>query len=208
MNLLIVPKPLFNSEMAVEGYLMASQFGNAILESTRSNPLDRAMDSPLIDFMNEVGLTALTQDKPIFIPITHIQLVTDLTRNIREDSSKIVFVLNEKVTPDDLVLKRCDDLSQAGYRFAAYFTGDMEYIRAFSRHISFVFLRVPLDTLISFSLSVSREFPRLDIIATDLGDKALVDEIITTPHSRINLFDGAFYKVHIDKKDKKPPCHH
>ena len=49
MNLLVVPKPLFTDDMSVKGYFLAYQYGNAILESVKSNPLDRAMNSPFID---------------------------------------------------------------------------------------------------------------------------------------------------------------
>ena len=202
MNLLIVPKPLFSGKMMVEGYYMASQYGNAILESTKSNPLDRAMDSPLIDFMNEVGLDALTQGNKIFIPITHIQLVTDLTRNIQEDPGKIVFLLDERVTPDALVLKRCEALTSAGYKLAVVYKGDAEYVRAFSPYINCIFLKVPLNRLADYSAAVSKEFPKAGIVATEIGDKAIFDQLIVR-NTPIDLYDGTFYKVRVPSNAKQ-----
>jgi EAL and modified HD-GYP domain-containing signal transduction protein len=203
MNLLIVPKPLFTDKMQVEGYYMAAQYGNAILESTKSNPLDRAMDSPFIDFLNEVGLDALTQSKPIFLPVTQIQLVTELNRNITEEPGKIVFLLDEKVVPDELVIERCRHLSELGYKFAAIFKGRVEDLTPIKPYLNYVFLKVPLTKLVEFSGVVKKEFPKAMVIATDISEKPIFDQIVQHKDSKMDLFDGAFYKVHIPSSAKQ-----
>ena len=203
MNLLIVPKPLFTDKMMVEGYYMAAQYGNAILESTKSNPLDRAMDSPFIDFINEVGLDALTQSKPIFVPVTQIQLFTELNRNITEAPENIVLLLDDRVTIDELVIERCEHFKNLGFRFAAYYKGKMDEIIPLKPYISYIFLKVPLTKLVEFSAGVKREFPKAMIVATDISEKPIFDQIVLHRDSKIDLFDGAFYKVHIPSNAKQ-----
>ena len=189
--------------MKVKGYYMAAQYGNAILESTKSNPLDRAMDSPFIDFMNEVGLDALTQDKDIFIPITQIQLVTDLTRNITEEPEKIIFLLDASTTPDPLVIQRCKELTGRGYKFAVYFTGNMNYVESFTPYISHVFLKVSTEKLIESSIAIKTALPKVTVVATDIGEKTIFDNIKNSANAKISLFDGAFYKVHMPSNAKQ-----
>jgi len=203
MNLLIVPKPLFSNKMNVEGYFMSSQYGNAILESTKSNPLDRAMDTPLVDFMNEVGLDALTQSKFVFIPVTQIQLATDITRSITEDPAKIVFMLDERVNADPMVIERLKTLKQHGFKFSVTFTGNVEYVKPFFPFISYIFIKAPSEKLIEYSSLLNREFPKVEIVATEIGEKTVFDKIVLSNHSKINLFDGAFYKVHIPSNAKQ-----
>ena len=203
MNLLIVPKPLFTDKMMVEGYYMAAQYGNAILESTKSNPLDRAMDSPFIDFMNEVGLDALTQNKPVFIPITQIQIVTELTNNITEDPDKIVFLLDDRVVFNELVVERCKYFHAKGYKFAVIFKGKLEELAPLREYISFIFLKAPITRLVEYSGVVQREYPKCTIIATDISEKPAFDQIVLHRDSKIDLFDGAFYKVHIPSNAKQ-----
>jgi EAL and modified HD-GYP domain-containing signal transduction protein len=203
MNLLLVPKPLFTGAMQVESYYMAAQYGNAILESTKSNPLDRAMDSPFIDFMNEVGLDALTQDKPIFIPVTQIQLFTELNANIIDEAGKIVFLLDEAVTFDEAVVERCKVFHGLGFKFAAYFTGRMEKIAPIKNYLSYVFLKVPITQLVEYSVHVKRELPKILIVAKDISEKPVFDQIVGHRDSRIDLYDGAFYKVHIPSNAKQ-----
>jgi len=202
MNLLIVPKPLFTDKMVVEGYFMAAQYGNAILESTKSNPLDRAMDSPYIDFMNEVGMDALTQNKSIFIPVTKIQLVTDLDRDIKGDFDKVVFLLDERVVADELVVERCKHFSNKGFKIAGYFQGKMEDLVPLKQCLDYIFLKVPLTRLVELSAAVQREFPKSTIVATDISEKPVFDQVVLTRHARIDLYDGAFYKVHIPSNAK------
>ena len=203
MNLLIVPKPLFTSTMVVEGYFMAAQYGNAILEATKSNPLDRAMDSPFIDFMNTVGLDTLTQGKPVFIPITQIQLVTDLSRDITEDPKNIVFLLDDRVAPDKLSLERCEYFTKQGYRFAINYNGKVDNIRSFMPYIRYVFLRVPPAKMTESAVIVKKAFPVVTIIAMDIVEKPIFDQMVLSRDCKINLFDGPFYKVHIPSNAKQ-----
>jgi len=194
MNFLIVPKPVFTSEMTVEGYFIVSQYGNAILESTKSNPLDRAMDSSFIDFVSDVGLEALTQNKTIFLPVTQILLLTDLERNIKEDISKIVFILDENIQSDEMTLERITRFSKMGFRFAFRFLGDLEAIRPFMPYINFVFLQVDVQQLVPQARLLQKAFPHATLVAADIEEKPVFDQI---KHSNIELFDGPFYKVHI-----------
>ena len=203
MKLLIVPKPLFTSDMNVEGYYMSAQYGNAILESTKSNPLDRAMDSPFLEFMSEVGLNALTQGKPVFVPITQIQLATDLERGVTEDASSIVLLLDDRVEPDAATLARCERFANMGYKFAKYFTGKLESISAFSPYISYAFVKITASKMVEQARVLKREFPSITIVGMDISEKPVFDQMIMHKNNKIELFDGAFYKVHIPTTAKQ-----
>jgi EAL and modified HD-GYP domain-containing signal transduction protein len=198
-----VPKPLFTDKMHVEGYYMAAQYGNAILESTKSNPLDRAMDSPFVDFMNEVGLDALTQSKPIFIPVTQIQLFTEMNANIKEEPEKVVLLLDDKIMFNEPVLERCKHFRDIGFKFAAYFKGRVDEIVPVKQFIDYIFLKVPLTRLVEYSGVVSKEFPKTTVVATEISEKPVFDQITMHRDSKIKLFDGTFYKVHMPSNAKQ-----
>jgi EAL and modified HD-GYP domain-containing signal transduction protein len=200
MQYLLVPKPLFTSGMIVEGYYLSYQFGNAILESVKSNPLDRAMNSPFFDFINTVGLDALTQDKPLFVPITQILLMTDLEADIKDMPSKIVFILDKRVKPEQTVLDRMKRFNKLGFRFTIIYQNNMDEIEPFVPYTDFVFLRLPPNHLASHARIVQKKFPRATVVATDIEEQPIFDMI---KHSSIDLFDGPFYKVHIPSSAKQ-----
>ncbi|MCL2456401.1 MAG: HDOD domain-containing protein [Defluviitaleaceae bacterium] len=205
MNLLIVPKPLFTDKMHVEGYYLAAQFGNAILESAKSNPFDRAMDSPFFDFMNDVGLGALTQDKLLFLPVTQIQLFTPLDYSVSDkiDKEKVVFLLDERVEFSDIVIERCEYFKNAGFKIAVYYKGKLNDIMLVREFLSYIFLKIPTAKLVEHSSLVQREFPKATIIALEVDEKPTFDQISMHRAARIDLYDGAFYKVHIPTNAKQ-----
>ena len=195
MNLLVVPKPLFTNDMNVEGYFLAYQYGNAILESTKSNPFDRAMNSPFIEFMNEVGLEALTQNNIIFLPVTQILLFTEMEKDIQVDESKVAFMLENNLEPSEMLLERIKRFFGMGFAIALRYRGDMEAIRPFMPFVEYVFINMPQDRLLAEVKNLRREFPRAKLVATDIEAKPIFDNIKNG--KGIDLFDGAFYKVHI-----------
>jgi len=203
MNLLIVSKPLFTSAMVVEAYYLAAQYGNAILESTKSNPLDRAMDSPFIDFMNAVGLDALTQNKPVFIPITQIQLFTDLNESVKVTPERVVLLLDDRVKYDDAVIERCKFFTDLGFKFAVYFKGKVDEILSMRPYLNYIFMKVPQEKMTELSSLVRKEFPRTTIVATEISDKSVFDKLAMHRDTKIDLYDGTFYKVRLASNAKQ-----
>ena len=200
MHFLLVPKPLFTSGMVVEGYYLSYQYGNAILESVKSNPLDRAMTSPFFDFVNKVGLESLTQNKPLFVPITQILLMTDMENEIKEPYSNIVFILDKRVQPIQAVIERMKRFTKKGFRFTVIYQNNLEDIRPFIPYTDYVFLRLPSHQLVKHAAIIQQEFPRATVVATDIEEQPIFDNI---KHSSIDLFDGPFYKVHIPTSTKQ-----
>ena len=200
MNLLVVPKPLFNEDMAVEGYFLAYQYGNAILESVKSNPFDRAMNSPFIDFMNEVGLESLTQNNTIFLPVSQILLFTDMEREIKVDGEKVAFMIEKNIDPNPALLERIHRFVDLGFKFGIRYEGDVAPIKPFLPLVDYIFMKLPPDQLDSHYKTLRREYPKAKLVATDIEAKPIFDKI---KYSGIDLFDGPFYKVHIPTTAKQ-----
>ena len=200
MNYLIVPKPLFTSEMEARGYIMSAQYGNALIELARSNPLDRSMNSLFIDFIKDVGLTALTQDKMVFIPVTNIHLMTNLEEDLNEEYENIVFVLDEYVEVNDLVLDRIARFCKLRFKFAVTYIGNIDSLRPFIPYTDYIVVKIPAEYLRVHAKELSRQFPRITTIAPEIHDKLVFD---TIKHNTTHLFGGPFYKVHITKSSKK-----
>lgn len=200
MHFLLVPKPLFTNGMIVEGYYLSYQYGNAILESVKSNPLDRSMNSPFFDFINAVGMAALTQNHPLFVPITQILLMTDLEMDINEEPNKIIFILDKRMRPEPMVLERMSRFVALGFRFAIIYQNNLDELKDFVPYTDFIFLRIPPVQLVSHARTLQIEFPRATVIAADIEEQPIFDSI---KYSSIDLFDGPFYKIHIPSSAKQ-----
>jgi len=199
MDLLFVPKPLFNDTMSVEGYYFSYQHGNAIIESAKSNPLDGAMYSPFIAFMNSVGLEALSENKTIFIPVTNILLMTDLEKECRVEPGKVAFLLSRDVQLNDMILGRVIRYKSLGYMIAFRHRDDLTSLRTFLPYADYVFLSQPLVGLDEKLSYMNYHHKNVRLVATDIPNSTEFDSI---KHSGLHLFDGPFYKVHIHSNDK------
>ena len=200
MNYLIVPKPLFTSEMESRGYIMSAQYGNALIELAKSNPLDRSMNSIFLDFIKDVGLKALTQDKMVFIPVTSIHLMTNLEDDLIEEFENFVFVLDERIEPTDLVLDRIARFCKLRFKFAVTYIGNIDSIRPFIPYTDFIIIKIPAEYVRIHAKELSRQFPRITTIAPEIYDKLVFD---TIKHNSAHLFGGPFYKVHISKSSRR-----
>ncbi len=196
MNLLLIPKPIFNNKTNVEAYYFSYQYGNAILEGVKSNPFDRSMDSPFFDFMNKVGLEALTMDKLIFVPVTNILLAMDLEKISHVEREKVVFLLDKKNTLDKLCLERIKRYRHMGYKIAFKDIDDLNVLIDFLPQTDFIFLNLTPEQVkpsLDYLQSINRN---TQIIITDIETSAQFDKV---KYLGAPLFDGNFYKVHFPK---------
>ncbi|MDR1135381.1 MAG: HDOD domain-containing protein [Clostridiales Family XIII bacterium] len=118
MNLLIVPVPLFNENIAVQAYYFRYRKGNGILDGASANMLDGAMIAHPLEMLNMVSLEALTMGKPIFVPITKYMLLGRLESQCMQPEDKIVFLIDGTEIGDvEQYLGNIARLKSFGYRF-------------------------------------------------------------------------------------------
>ena len=194
MNLLLVLKPLFDSEMNVQGYYFSYQYGNAILEGVKSNPLDGAMHSPFLEFINEVGLEAISQNLMVFVPVTRILMMTDLARECNVEREKIVLMLEKNVELDALLLDRVIHYNELGFKIAIRVPENTEPLKSFLPFTDYVLADLPPALQRDAAKSFRKEYAGKKLIISDISHKLVFDEI---KHSGADLFDGPFYKVHM-----------
>jgi len=146
--------------------------------------------------MNEVGLPALTQNQTLFLPISQIQLMTELEKDIKESSEKIVFILEHMSDFDKSILKRVNSLKERGFRFALRFRGEDRELQPFA---DYIMLHLPVRKLVDEAKRLQRIYPKAMMVAMGIEEKPIYDQI---KHSIIDLFDGPFYKIHIPTSAK------
>ncbi|MCL2665231.1 MAG: HDOD domain-containing protein [Defluviitaleaceae bacterium] len=202
MNLLFVPKPIFDNYMRVEGYYFSYQYGNALIEAGKSNPFDGAMFSPMIGFMNKVGMEALSRDKMIFIPVTNILLMTNLEQECQVDHNKVVLMMGADILLNDANLSRIKYFKNFGFRFAFRHVNNMRALAPFLPFVDFFFVGPPFDIQTEKISYLSSAYPFIKLIAADISS---ADEFNSIANAGYALFDGPFYKVHIPKRVKSKP---
>ncbi|MDR1572886.1 MAG: HDOD domain-containing protein [Clostridiales Family XIII bacterium] len=200
MDLLIVPVPLFNEDIAVEAYYFRHRKGNDLLDGTGTSVFDGAMLSPPLEMLNLVSMEALTTGKPIFVPVTKYMLLSRLETQSRQPADKIIFLINgseiEDVGP---YLANIEYLKALGYRFGLQKISDVVKMEPILEKCDFVFYdhRV-FDHMneVKIRITVTHKYKHITSVYTHVSNMDLVKEL----HVRYKgLFEGHFYRTPLTK---------
>jgi EAL and modified HD-GYP domain-containing signal transduction protein len=120
----IVSVPLFNADMGVAAYLVKYNKGSGLLSETQAASLfDGIGQSPVLEALNEAGADAFAMDKPIFVPVNAMLLLTGLEAKCKQPPGRVVFLLEGFPEPGtrmaEAYLSQMDRLALLGFRFAA-----------------------------------------------------------------------------------------
>lgn len=112
--------PFFNSRMNVHGYLVSAQRENYLLDAAHSSSqrYDNASRIEAFELIESMGIRTLATDRELFVPINHVALFSDLSRQFAESHEQIVLVIDGEVLPEEMYLTRLYALKYSGFRLA------------------------------------------------------------------------------------------
>jgi EAL and modified HD-GYP domain-containing signal transduction protein len=200
MDLLIVPVPLFNENIAVEAYYFRNRKGNDLLDGTGTSFLDGAMLSLPLEMLRLVSLEALTTGKPIFVPITKYMLLSRLETQSEQPADKIIFLIDAGEIDDTApYIANIERLKGLGYRFGLQKISDVDRMGPFLELCDFVFYdhRV-FDHMneVKLRVTITHRYKHLTGVYTHINNMDLFKEL----HGRyLGLFEGHFYRTPLTK---------
>ncbi len=200
MELMFVPKPVFDRNKEVKGYYISYQVGNALLEEVRRDALELSLESPFLKVLNEVGLEVLTFNKPIFIPVTNVVLATELELGCKTEPSSAVLLLDRKNELSQANLQRVKRFKGLDFKIAFMDLPDSSALDAFLPYTDYIFER-DLDRLEQLMLRAKKgRFFNVSFIASGVDTAEQFDEAATIG---TGFFDGNFYRMPSKGKNNK-----
>jgi EAL and modified HD-GYP domain-containing signal transduction protein len=200
MDLLIVPVPLFNEDIAVEAYFFRNRKGNDLLDGTGTSLFDGAMLSLPLKMLNLVSMEALTMGKPIFVPVTKYMLMGRLEAQSHQPADKIIFLIDgNEVDEPEPYLENIDRLRAFGYRFGIQKIADAEKMGSMLERCDFVFYdnRV-FDHMseVKTRITITHKYKHIKGVYTHVNNMELFREL----QGRYKgLFEGHFYRTPLTK---------
>lgn len=205
MDLLFVPVPLFDREMAVVAYYFRYQKGNGLMvEAKPASMFDGAMNSPLLEAFRLVGVEPFAMDKPIFVPISSMMLLGELAGQCPEPYDKIVLLLRNDVNPTEEYISNMRSLKARGFRFAMHETAEL-----------LTYLPIIAECEYLFLDQRSRAASAVNPAALPLGARHLklaathintLDGYTVLTRKGFAMYEGRFYRLPVTKgkNDVKP----
>ncbi|MDR2932456.1 MAG: HDOD domain-containing protein [Oscillospiraceae bacterium] len=201
MDLLVVPVPLFNKDIAVEAYYFRHHKGNDILQASKGTSfLDGAMYSPPLEMLNTIGVEALSMGKPMFVPIDNYMLLASLELQCSQPADKIIFLLDDEVLMDEPHLANMRRLKGLGYRFGIQKIMSVEHYIPVLDMCDFVFYDYRLiDTAEQQQLrtDMERQYKKIQAVFTHINTMDLFKgAIVQCPGC---WYEGRFYRTPLTK---------
>ncbi len=200
MDLLVIPVPFFDKNMAVQAYYFRYQEGNELMNANQAtNEFDGAMLSPLLATLNAVGIDAFTMDKPIFVPINNLMLLADLAQQCRVPYEKVIFVLESDVQPEEPYLSHIRALKEKGFRFAVQKLDRVDAYAPVVELCDYIYFDHRLmdqpQQQLMYALT-RRNFPKLSIVMTHIHTNEYFEAL---REQGPLYFEGRFYRIPITK---------
>ena len=201
MDLMVTPKPIFDTAKDVMGYRLSFQIGNAIIEGASPHSLDsQYAHSPFFDFVNKIGLQALTMNKMVFIPVTDINLAMDLENSCDVDRSLVALSLNENNLVTDNNLRRIKHFKEIGFKIAIYNYLDIKKFTPFLPYTDYLFIEPDPAALVAVIKHIRSNGLQVELIAKRVASEKVY---IQASAMNINYFEGMFYTLPTGSTDKQ-----
>lgn len=201
--MLITLVPLFDDNMSVKAYSLFLQKKNLLLEPQYMSASQQFNEVNIAGFevIDSLGIDTLAKDTEIFIPVTNVSLFADIDSQCNAPHDRIVLFLDNTVKPDEMYIKRLNELKASGYKLAIrkLNVSDFEPYRQILLLMDYVFLNHQKIVISKAKIYFSMVYPNVKLIAGGLQSQEVFDELKSD--GGYQLFEGDFYRMPVTKGD-------
>lgn len=202
--MLITLVPLFDEELAVEAYSVFCQKNNMLqqpmLLGTGSN--DGAGRIPGLELISEIGLDVLTAGKPVFVPVSHIAVFSDLASECPCPAGKIVLLFDDKITPEERYVERIKELKKQGFGIAFRkipIQSFAKYDELF-RLTDYIFLNQKKTAIDKATIYFGKLYPNVRLCAGNLDTQEDFESLKGKGYA---FYEGNFYRVAVTRGSRE-----
>lgn len=189
--------PFFSNDMAVDSYMFLSQKATNQMTMTQSAfALDDVTRPPSLEFIDRVGLSALTNNLPIFIPIKAISLLVDIENQLKADPKMVVFLIEGNMPTDAAFVQRIQQLRGRGFKFALKNIVNYAKYTQILPFIDFLLVSDNPTNLHNARMYLLTNYPNIHLIVTNVETIERYDELVT---NKFEMFEGAFYRIPVTR---------
>ena len=200
-NMLVTLIPLFDNTMSVRAYSLFTQKENLLLNpfSQGSGRHDGAAQIPGLDVIESMGIETLSTDKEVFVTINNISIFTDISANCKAPHERIVLLMDDAITPDEMYIKRLGELKKEGYKLAIrkLQVAQFEAYRQVLLLMDYVLLDHKRIDITKARIYFSKIYPNVKLCAGNIPDQETYEALCK--EGGYELYEGEFYRVPVTK---------
>lgn len=194
MKVFLVAVPLFNGDMEVAAYRLLDR-------SAEEGPLSikgdfrstrEIMLSPGLDLVQMIGIEPFAADKPLFVDVNHLQLLSGMPTRVDLDPAQMVCVLPAATPESEELVNKCALLKSQGYRFAMDGYPPRGQQNAYLHYLNYVILDCKNPQFSIQIKQMQRELDDKHIVVGNVPDMEAFRMLSFRSHS---LYTGDFYSA-------------
>ena len=197
MKLLIVTKPMLNKHMEILSYCFRYQSAHEYLDSHPARVMDSVVSLPCLTLLDDVGLNGFTNGYPLFVPINKFALLSDITLQCKQPPEKVIILLDNDMSTDDIFIESIKKLKEQGFRFAIENVANYDKMHPIIELCDFIMISFKRDKdNFGNYMRISKKYTNHTFIASDVDTTQIFDQIKL---SGFSSFEGKFYNVPVTK---------
>ncbi len=196
--MLVTLIPLFDENMTVSAYSLFAQSKNFLLNPSLlgTGRNDGAANIPGLDIIEELGIEALAGDKEVFVEVNNISIFSDIDSQCGDaPHNKMVLLMDNSITPDDMYVKRLQQLKESGYKLAIrkLAVANFEKYRSVLSLMDYILLDHKKIDITKARIYFSNIYPNIKLCAGNIQTQEIYEQL--KAEGGYQLYEGEFFRV-------------
>ena len=197
--------PLFDENMAIRAYSVFTQKKNFFLSANMSGSVsfDGAGRVDGMEVIQSMGMETLSYDKDVFVPVTSMNLFSDIASQCEEPHERLVLLIEPAVKPEPMFIDRIKQLKDDGYKFAIrkLQVSDFQAYTEILKLMDYCLINPKKVDLAMAKRYFAALFPNITLCAVNVDTQEEFEAIKQSVDFR--LYEGNFYQLPITKGEHK-----
>ena len=195
MKIFFIPVPIFDEDMAVMAYYFRYQHGDnpIIFDQKLTHQFDGKIASQLFDLLDEIGIEPFTLGRPIFVPVSNINLLSGFSRKgvLGPKPDQIILRLDETVTEEDIYIDAIKKAKDEGYKIALKLPKNVNDYRVILGLCDYIVVDQKTANK-KEAMQLIKGYPNAKSVATHVDSYNLFN---LANASGYDMFEGKFYSI-------------
>lgn len=195
--------PLFDENMSVSAYSIYSRKNNFFTNLSRLGAefADGVSGAEGLTLINSIGIETLASDRPVFVPLTNISILTDVENQCDASPSRIVFLIDHSVPPVEMYLKRIAELKEKGFGIAVQKLAISDFMpyAEILKMADYIFLDYQKIVIDKAKIFFEKLYPNISLCAVNIDT---MDTFLGLKEKGgYTYYEGPFYRVPVTRGD-------
>lgn len=193
--------PLFDETMAVGAYSLFAQKKNYLLNPSLlgTGSFDGAGTITGLDIIQSMGIETISADKEVFVEVNNISIFSDIDEQCSAPHERLVLLCDNTVTPDEMYVKRLQELKEKGYRLAIRKlpVACFEKYRQVLLLMDYILLDHKKIDISKAKIYFAKIYPNIRLCAVNVNSQEDFDAL--KQDGGYDLYEGEFFRLPVTK---------